>query len=237
MKIYLKGNKICKKHWIKPLLSQMVKLHPWKLGQTPVEYLRNIKIYVFVYARSLFFLMEAVYMSKNRAPSVVARSFRYLRSVGMAPPWQHSRTQGCWQERSCPSDPAVGTPPLGDLGAVLPLFPEPSPAGATPDGTPGSPRWVTPYLEKKGRHKGVRPLSSDAATNHVGVSSGGANAEQAKLLSGPASSGRPGWDARGPGGEGSRGLCKASAPPVVRPRAQLPPEVAPRGESTGRILS
>lgn len=74
----------------------------------------------------------------------------------MVPPWQHSRLRTCWQECSCPRDPAVGTPPLGDLGAVLPRFPEPSPAGATPDGTPGSPCWVTLYLEKRA---GTKPAT------------------------------------------------------------------------------
>lgn len=116
-----------------------------------------------------------------------------------------ARMRGCWQERSCPGAPAVRTPPPGDLGAVLPLFPEPSPAGATPDGTPGSPRWVTPYW-KKGQAQS-RSRSSDAATNHGGVSPGGANVEQAKPLSWPAVPGPPRLGCPLPG-RGSGGCAK-----------------------------
>ncbi|CAN8215369.1 unnamed protein product [Coccothraustes coccothraustes] len=59
-------------------------------------------------------------------------------------------------EVQLPQRPRCRHPSLGDLGAVLPRFPEPNPAGATPDGTPGSPCWVTPYLEKRA---GTKPAT------------------------------------------------------------------------------
>lgn len=142
--------------------------------------------------------------------------------------------RGCWQECSCPSDPAVGTPPLGDLGAVLPRFPEPSPAGATPDGTPGSPCWVTPYLEKRAGTKPAMLIGCCYKPRRRFTGRSKRGAAKASLWTGRPRATSAGMPATR---EGSRGLCKASAPPVVRLWAQLPPEVAPRSESIGRILS
>lgn len=132
--------------------------------------------------------MEAVYMSGNRNPWVVACSFQYLRSGECGSP-PSSTYAGMLAGVQLPQRPGCPHPPPGDLGAVLPRFPEPSPAGATSDGTPaahaGSLRtW------KKGQAQS-RPRSSDAATNHGGVSPGGANVEPAKPLSGPAAPGPP----------------------------------------------
>lgn len=151
--------------------------------------------------------------------------------------------------------PPSTTAPCGDIGRS-------AAAPATPLSAP--PRWVTsgrcclplqsparrsntrrdagqPMLGhsvpgKKGRHKAGHAHRMLLQTTEAFHRAEQTWSRQSRSPGRPPP-GRPGWDARCPGGEGSRGLCKASAPPVVRLRAQLPPEVAPRGESTGRILS
>lgn len=111
MTICLVGNKICKSTGLNPCFLKWK--HPWKLGKTPVEYLRNIKIEVFMYAPSLFFLMEAVYMSENRFPSVVACSFRCLRSVEHGSPLASQPHAGVLAGAQLPQRPRCRHPPAG----------------------------------------------------------------------------------------------------------------------------
>lgn len=79
--------------------------------------------------------------------------FILVLEVCSEPPEQYSYVRRGWEGCSGPSDPAGGASPPGDLGAVLPRFPEPNPAGATPAGAPGSPRRAHPVHGKKSRHE------------------------------------------------------------------------------------
>ncbi|XP_064316165.1 collagen alpha-1(I) chain-like [Phalacrocorax carbo] len=150
----------------------------------------------------------SVYTSGNRDPSVVAFSLQHPRSV-QTPPAARRGCEGC----GGPRGPAGGASPPGGLGAVLPRFPEPSPAGATPSGTRGGPRRArsVPGKKKKKEQAQRRPRSSDAATNRGGVSPGGADVAAGKAAlpagrpRGTPTPGCPPGGRAGTGGEGTEG--------------------------------
>lgn len=135
-----------------------------------------------------------------------------------------------------PNDPTGGAYLLGDLGAVLPRFPEPNPAGATHAGTPGSPLKAHSVPRKKVQARS-QPRSSDAATNRGDVSSGRADVAPGKVVlrtGRPPETPPPGCPPAGPlraglGARRGQGLCKVAAPPVVqlRLRAQRPLRLFP----------
>lgn len=140
-----------------------------------------------------------------------------------------------WEGGRGPNDPTGCAYLLGDLGAVLPRFPEPNRAGATLAGTPGSPLKAHSVPREKVQARS-QPRSSDAAANRGGVSSGRADTPgKAVLCTGrPPETPPPGCPPAGPlraarGARRGQGLCKVAAPPVVqlRLRAQRPLRLFP----------
>ncbi|XP_056202453.1 uncharacterized protein LOC130152608 [Falco biarmicus] len=186
------------------------------------------------------FLMEAIYTSENRDPWEVARSFPSLRSVGVRPPQQCSPCGAAGGGRGGPGDPAGGTSRPGDLGEVLPASRSPAPREQHPPGRRAAHAGLPPYLEKRAGTKPATLLGCcyKPRRRFAGRSRCGARQSRSRLRPAPRDRAAPCRAV--PGGEGRPGLCKVAAPPVVRLRlrAQPPlPRIAPRGESTGRLLS
>lgn len=148
------------------------------------------------------FLMEAVYMSEIRDPSVVACPFHCLRSVEYGSPLAAQPHAGMLAGVQLPQRSRCRHPPRWvTSGRCCLAFQSPAPRGQHPTGRraahAGSLRtW------KKGQAQSW-PRSSDAATNHGGVSPGGANVEPAKPPCGPAAPRPPrlGCPLPGRGGE------------------------------------
>lgn len=148
------------------------------------------------------FLMQAVYMSEIRDPSVVACPFHCLRSVEYGSPLRSPAACGDAGRSAAAPETALSAPPRWvTSGRCCLALQSPAPREQHPTGR-RAPHAGSLRTWKKGQAQS-RPRSSDAATNHGGVSPGGANVEPAKPPCGPAAPRPPrlGCPLPGRGGE------------------------------------